>query len=359
MNGQSRDSGNAAPTGAGGRSFVRRVLIVVGVTLVAAMLIVMFWFSVRAWLLLFAGVLLAIILRGLSQRVMRWTHLPSTVALILVIVLLGTSCSLIGWLMAPSVSDQFQQLSYEVPKAFQHVKHEIEQRQLDRFVPDNVGAPGASIQSNPVLTGIKSIFSTTFEVVSGLLVILFTGIYIAANPGLYIESLVQLFPIARRHRARTVIHEVVHTLRYWILGQLLSMTVVGVLIGLGLHFLGIPLALALGILAGLLDCIPIAGPLISAAPTVLLAFVVSPLHALYVVALYVVVIAVIESHVVLPIVQRFAVALPQVVTIIALVVMWMLFGFLGVLLATPTAAVGFVLVRMVYVEDVLGDRAAA
>lgn len=356
MNGSSHDSHNATPANSSLTGFVRRVMIVVGVVFAAAMAVVVLWFSIRVWLLLFAGVLLAILLRSLSQWVRRWTRLPGPWSLAAVIVLLCVLGGLAGWLMAPRISKQVQQLSVQLPQAFKHVKQEFQHHHLGKFLPKELSMSGASALSNQWLASLGSAFSMTFEAVAGILVILFTAIYAAANPALYVNGLVRLFPPAQRERVRFVIHELIRTLHNWMVGQFLSMTVVGVLIGVGLHFLGIPLALSLGILAGLLDCIPIAGPILSAAPTVLLAFVVSPLHALYVIGLYILVIAVIESHVLLPLVQRFAVALPQVVTIIAMVLMWMLFGFLGVLLATPSAATALVLIRTLYVEDILGDR---
>lgn len=133
------------------------------------------------------------------------------------------------------------------------------------------------------------------------------------------------------------------------------MVVVGILIGGGLKLFGVPLPVALGVLAGLFDFIPIIGPLFSAIPAVLLAFLIGPWHALYVVLLYLLVNTVIESHLLVPLIQRYTVSLPPALTVLALVLMGALFGFLGVLLAIPLAATLLVLVKMAYVQDVLGD----
>lgn len=320
----------------------------------AGLVILLFWFTIRVWLMIFAGVLLALFLRGLSDWIGRKLHIAHGWSLTLVIVGLMAVFGLTGWLMAPRVGEQVQQLSRQLPTAFHQLIGQIRQSPVGQVLPQSLAASG--LGRPEILSRVKDVFNITFGVIAGILVIVFTGVYVAADPDLYVRGFVSLFPIHRRRRARDVIQEVTRTLRNWILGQLCSMTVVGVLIGVGLHFIGIPLALLLGILAGVTDFIPIAGPIISGAPAVLLALVKSPLYAVYVIALFVVVNSLIEGHLLIPLIQRYAVSLPPVVTIVALVMMGMVFGFLGVLLATPIATAALVLIRMVYVEDVLGDR---
>jgi len=168
--------------------------------------------------------------------------------------------------------------------------------------------------------------------------------------------LLRLFPVAHRERAGEVIDKLGSNLGNWLLGQLVSMTVVGTLIAIGLSVLGIPLGLALGVLAGLLNFIPIVGSLLSAVPAILLAFLVSPWHPVYVIGLYVLVNTVIESHLLVPLIQRYAVNLPPAVAIVALLLLGKLFGFLGLLLAIPMATTFLVLTKMVYIEGVLGDK---
>jgi predicted PurR-regulated permease PerM len=147
-------------------------------------------------------------------------------------------------------------------------------------------------------------------------------------------------------------------LQSWLLGQFLSMTVVGILIAVGLSIIGIPLSLVLGIIAGILDFIPIFGPIIAAIPAVLLGFTHSPLHALYVVLVFVAANQ-IEGHLLIPLIQKHTVSLPPALTVFALTLLGTLFGFMGLLLATPLTATAMVLVKRFYIEDVLGDRQEA
>lgn len=141
---------------------------------------------------------------------------------------------------------------------------------------------------------------------------------------------------------------------WWLIGRLLSMLIVGITVTISLWLLGIPLALTLGLLAALLDFIPNLGPTLATVPAVLLALMQSPTQAVYVLLIYIV-IQQAESYLLTPIVQHRTVSLPPALTIIAQVILGVLFGVMGLILASPLAAVVLVLIKMLYVEDVLGD----
>jgi len=130
---------------------------------------------------------------------------------------------------------------------------------------------------------------------------------------------------------------------------------IGLLTWIGLSILGVPLALTLGLIAGLLSFIPNFGPIMSAVPAILLAFIDSPISALYVLILFIVV-QLIESNLVTPLIERRTVELPPVLTIVAQLALTILFGAVGLILATPILAVVMVLVQTLYIQDVLGDK---
>ncbi|WP_420473766.1 AI-2E family transporter [Noviherbaspirillum sp. ST9] len=141
----------------------------------------------------------------------------------------------------------------------------------------------------------------------------------------------------------------------WLRGKLLSMTVVGAATAIGLTILGVPLALALGLVAGLLDFIPYIGPVLAAIPALLIAFSQGPMLALYVILLFIV-LQLLEGYLLLPLIERKTVSMPPALTITMQVLMGLAFGLAGIALATPLTAVVAVLVAMLYVEDVLDDR---
>ena len=138
--------------------------------------------------------------------------------------------------------------------------------------------------------------------------------------------------------ALEAITESERALRLWLRGQLIAMIVVGLLTGFGLWCLGMPSAFTLGLLAGMLEFIPFAGPILSMVPAILLALAVSPDLALWVLLLYFAV-QQFEGYVLTPLVQQYAVDLPGVVLLFALIAFGALFGTLGVILAAPLTVV--------------------
>jgi predicted PurR-regulated permease PerM len=160
--------------------------------------------------------------------------------------------------------------------------------------------------------------------------------------------------MATRQRAGEVASAVTTALRNWLWGQAIAMVITGVLTTLGLILVGAPLPMALGLVAAVLDFIPFVGPILAAAPALLLAFTEGPRMVLWVALVYLVVQQV-EGNVVQPLVQKQAVDLPPALTVIAAVGMGILFGIPGMIFATPLLVVLMVVVRMVYVEDMLGD----
>jgi predicted PurR-regulated permease PerM len=126
------------------------------------------------------------------------------------------------------------------------------------------------------------------------------------------------------------------------------------IIGLGLWLLKVPLPLALAILAGLLEFIPYLGPILSAVPAVLFALTESSTLAFYVVLFYAGVQA-LEGYLLGPLIEQKTVHLPPALTVLSQVVLGVLVGALGIVLASPLMAAALVAVDMLYVQGVLGD----
>jgi predicted PurR-regulated permease PerM len=122
-----------------------------------------------------------------------------------------------------------------------------------------------------------------------------------------------------------------------------------------LWLLGIPLALVLGLIAGLMELVPYVGPFLSVIPAALVAVLVGPVHLLAVLGLYLA-LHVIEGYILEPLVQRRAVLLPPALTILMQVLLSDLLGMLGLFVAAPLTVTGMVLLKMLYVEDTLGDQ---
>ncbi|HMJ64917.1 MAG TPA: AI-2E family transporter [Candidatus Binatia bacterium] len=339
--------------------FTRRAFIATGLIIGAVIFLWALWFTRRVWLMCFAGVLLAVLLRRLADGVAKYTRLSSRWSLAVVYLCLLGILSFGGWLMAKPLSEQIDQLGERLPKAIEQVRSSVEQSSWGQALARQIRSGNdTSAGAQKALTHLTRVFSSTFEAVGSVLLVLFLGGYLAASPDLYTRGVTRLFPVRLRTKVRDRMSELGETLWHWIIGQLLAMTIVGTFIGIGLAVIGVPMPLALGLLAGLLEFIPFFGPLMAGTPAFLLAFTLSPTHALYVVALFIGV-NFIENHFLIPLVHRRSVDLPPAVTLISLVAMGTLFGFLGMLLATPMAAVLLVLLRRDYVEGALEHRDSA
>jgi predicted PurR-regulated permease PerM len=199
-----------------------------------------------------------------------------------------------------------------------------------------------------------SFLTSTVAVITGILLILFVAIYIGSAPNLYRRGLLHMIPHRARPRAEVVLDAIGLTLLRWLRAQLIAMAVIGVVTTLGLWALDVKAALALGLIAGLLEFIPLVGPWLSAVPAVAMAFLDSPQKALFVVLLYVG-IQFLENHLLIPMVMQEGVDLPPVLTLLGLALMGVVFGFLGMLIAVPLLAAIMTAVKLLYVEGVVGD----
>ncbi len=337
------------------RNFLHTTFLFYGVGLLFLLAGTLVWLAYDALLLVFACVLVAVLLYDLSCRLKKWLPIPRGMALVLVVLLFFLVLGIGGWLMAPQVAQQANELADAVPKSFERLRASLEEHKLLRSLAINL-PPTEKLMArvSSMLPQAGLFFSGVLGVIGNIAIISFVGTYFAAQPHVYINGAVMLVPHRKRQRAREVIDELGATLGQWLFGKLVSMLIVGVVTGVGLALLGVPLALVLGILAGLLDFIPYLGPIMAGVPAVLLALSESPTMALYVVLLFLGV-QVIEGYLLLPLIERRTVSLPPALTIIMQVLLGTVFGLAGVALATPLTAVLMVLITMLYVQDVLGD----
>ena len=186
-----------------------------------------------------------------------------------------------------------------------------------------------------------------------ILPLIVAGIYIAISPGVYRDGLVMLFP--RRGRRDSRHHRCCWGgASLWLRAQLLAMIIVGILIAMGLALVGVPSPLALGLIAGVAEFVPIVGPVIGAIPALLLASTQDWHTIVWTLAVFVVV-QQIESNLIMPLVAGRAVAVPPAVGLFAVVAIGVLFGPLGLLLGYPLAIVIDVAVRKLYVREALGE----
>ena len=339
------------------REFVRRVLIVVGIIAAVALLLLVLWQGTQVILLIFAGLLVGIFLRGIADFISRHTPLSKNWALAAVLLGIIAIVALVVWLLMPSIQKQYYEISEQMPQMLIQIRLTLERYPAGQWLLQNLPEHPLSLdnQTSNLFGRITGFFSSFLGSVVNLAIVLTAGIYLAFNPDLYYEGALKLFPQSRQRRVREVFDTIGFTLRNWMLGRITIMTINGSITALGLWWLGVPLALPLGLITGILNFIPNIGPFLAATPAILIALTQSPAQAGYTAILFLFVQS-LEGYVLTPLIQQKAVELPPVLIIAAQLLLGILFGFLGVLLAVPIIAVFFLLVKMLYVEDLLGNQ---
>jgi predicted PurR-regulated permease PerM len=344
--------------------FVRRTLIALGLTAAFVAGIALSAYAPRLLALAFAGVLLAVFLRALGGYLSAWTGLPKGWASLLVgLVILGAA-ALGAWSFSDNLSAQIDAVAGRIPSALRRVEGWLSGSAWGRAVLDNVPPPdrlpealagAGSDWAGGLAAGLAGIAASLAAGLGEAALVVFLGLYLAVEPEPYLRGLERLLPIPRRARFREVVAEIGDKLNDWLLGQAVQMALVGTVTGVGLWMLGLPGALPLGIAAGLLDFVPYLGPVAAFIPAALVAVGEGPSMVGAVLVLYLAV-QMVESYLIAPLVQRSSVSLPPALTILAQVLAGFAAGLPGVLVATPLAAAAMVVVRMLYIEDVLGDR---
>ena len=321
--------------------FSRYVLVFLGLLALA-----FFFAEISAVLLLvFAGIVFAAVIRSASTPLARRTGMRDSwavglVALLFVVVLVGGF-----YLFGRQVAQQAQQLVEAITTSWAKIQDRVAEWPMGTQVIDSVKLASGEDAVAKVAKGTI----TAFGALGDLVLVAFLAIYLAADPATYRNGLLKLLPKDQRARVGDALDSAGTALRKWITGQLAAMAFVGVLTAVGLLIAGVPLAIPLGILSGVLDFVPVIGPFVAAIPGVLIAFAQGPQVALYAVAVYVAV-QFIEGHFVIPFAQRWAVDMPPALSLVAIVAFGVVFGLPGVLFALPLTVVAMILVQKLYVE---------
>lgn len=340
-------------------TFIKKVATVLGLVVSTLLLLILLYYTFDVVLLVFAAALLAIFLSGLAETIKPYVKLGDGLLVLLVSMLLIAIVGGTIALLSPSVAEQVQHLRVELPRSATQFADYLAHYSWGKAIIDQM--PSAEevmgkIDISAMLAQVGGVFTSTMGAVGNVAIVVLLSIYLSSEPRFYSEGFVRLFPIGSRPRVSEILHQTYETLRWWLIGKFGSMIFIGLLTWIGLSILGVPIALTLGILAGLLSFIPNFGPILSAIPALLIAFIDSPITAVYVLILYVGV-QIIESNVVTPLIERETVELPPALTVIFQLGLGALVGGLGLVLATPLLAMIVVIVQLVYIQDILGDRA--
>ena len=323
------------------------VAAIVGLTLLAIRL-------ADVILMAFGAVLVAVLLNAVAEPLRQKLRLRRPLALTVAVMVTVACVAVAIWTFGRQAEAQFVALNEVLPRAWNELQRRLSTTPFG----------GAALAELEHWRGFAWLVSLGPKLAAdaagglvGTIIVLFAGLYLAYHPRSYMEGALLLFPRRRRERARQILSEIYKALRQWLVGQLFSMALVGVTTGVGLAIAGVPSAAALGLIAGIGQFVPVIGPMIAPLPGLLVALEAGPQTLLWAGLVYLVS-AQLEANLITPLVLRQLAQLPMAVTLFAVLAMGVLLGPLGVVFATPLAVVVYVLVRMIYVEGVLGERLA-
>lgn len=337
--------------------FARKVVIAASIILLLVGVVALVIYAVYFFFLVFASMLFAVMLRAMANWLHKRTGLAKGLTLTISILLLLSLIVLTVVLIAPTVQTQVQELRETLPSSIEQLKGRLGKTSWgSKLLEELENSQGNMLpETKEIISKAQSFFASTLSILTDILVIIVIGIFFAANPQQYQQGIVSLAPVRYRTRLWEVLDKSYETLKWWLFGKLVTMLFVGILTAIGLMLLGIPMPLALAIIAFFLDFIPTVGPILAAVPAVLIALLESPMMALYVAILYLVVQS-IESYLLSPIIFEKTVSISPVLTLLSLLLFGILVGPIGVILAAPLVAVLQVFIQELYIKDYLENE---
>jgi len=305
-----------------------------------------FLFQIREIIIL---IFLSIILLAAFLRPVQWLNsrrIPRVLSVFLVYIVFFAFISFaIGLITQPLISQTTGFVS-KLPQIIATINnflifHKIPVGDLSKIIAQQINQIAGD------LVAISSvIFSSIFLVIT-LFVFTF---YLILEWKKFIKLISSPFSGRQEKKIANIITKVETGLGNWVRGQLTLSIVVGVLTFAGLTILGIPFALPLALIAGILEIVPIIGPIISAIPAVLVGLTIAPIMGLAVAALFLI-IQQLENHFIVPMVMSKVVGLQPPVVIVALLIGAKLAGVGGAFLAIPVIVVAKIIIQEVLSED--------
>lgn len=302
---------------------------------------------------------LSLFVDPLQQR-FGWRRAVAGPLVLLAFVAIVGGLLFVAW---PTLATQFATVSRQLPAAIGNAEAWVTEQV--RIIFGSFDIAGESVEARvrsraaqelaDLVGGTIPLLNTVLGAVTGMLLVVFAGMFLAIEPRTYAHGLLRLVPASKRLGALAVLEEIGVTLRRWMAAQALGMLVIGVAATIGFTIIGMPAALALGLIAGLLEFVPYVGPVLSFVPAIAIGLTISVEKALAVTGLYLA-IQVLESNLVMPLLIKGVVRLPPALTLLFQATMAALFGFLGLLLAVPILAAGKVVVKELYVDEVAEEN---
>ncbi|RZM25751.1 MAG: AI-2E family transporter [Pedobacter sp.] len=326
-------------------SYIQKVWQTVAIVALLVVVILIARVAFNVLLMILAGSLIAVYFHGLADVIERRAKVKRRPAMIISVLGSFIILGILLWFMGTKIQSQIALLSDSLPHTIETAKLKLSESTTGTKILDYLSEDSSS----KWMATAQRFFSTSFGVMGNLYVILLLSIFFTVNPDVYKDGMLMLVPPQNKQLAKTCIDRTSLVLKGWLKGTMLSMLLITILIGIGLSVMGIPGALVLAMLTGMLKLIPNFGSMAAMIPGVLLALTVSTNTAIIVALIYIVS-QTIVSNIVTPLIQKKMINMPPALTIISQVIMGTLSGALGIILAVPLLAIIIILVDELYVK---------
>lgn len=327
--------------------YVRRLLLTILIGGIAAALFV----AGDLLILAFGSILGAIVIHAIAEIYEERARLPEKPALGMAIASVLAVIGLLGWLFGVEFRSQVNVLVTRLPGLIDQLAAYMAQSPVGAKVVDAVRAAFAGSR---IARDIGGVAQGAGELILNALLLLVGAIFFAVDPKVYERGFLLLMPRSKRAAVEDALCDTASTLRLWLRAQLIQMTTMGVLVGLGLWLAGVPSAPALGLLTGLSEFIPYVGPLAAMLPALGLAATEGTDQVLWTVAVFAVV-RLVQTNFITPFVTSRVIAIPPAVTLFAIIMIGAIFGLFGLFFSAALLVVIFTLVRSLYLRDTLGE----
>ncbi len=314
----------------------------------ATLFLIGLWFIIQIREIIIL-VFLSIILLAALLKPVEWLNskgVPRVLSVLLVYILVISFISAVIGVIVPPLISQTSDLISRLPQIISTINdflifHQIPVEDLSQLIARQIQSIGGNL-----IAISKTILSSIFL----LLTILVFTFYLLLDWKKFVKLVSSPFSGKQEKKISEVMIKVERGLGRWVRGQLALSMIVGVLTYVGLRILGIPYAVPLALIAGILEIVPIIGPIVSAIPAILVGLTIAPVMGLAVAALFLIV-QQLENNFIVPMVMSRVVGLQPPIIIIALLIGAKLAGIGGAFLAVPVIVVTKIIIAEILSED--------
>src|SRR3989344_3563427 len=306
------------------------------------------WFLVLIKEIIILVFLSVLILSALLKPVdwLAAKKVPRVLSVILVYILVILVIGFVIGTIVPPLVKQTSEFASKTPQIIDNINNYL----IFHQIPTQNISGALESQLSQIAENFISITTAIFSSIFLILTLFVLSFYMLLEWKKLVKLVTSPFSGKQEKLVANIVTKVEYGLGRWVRGQLLLSLIVGVMTYIGLRLLGIPFALPLSLIAGILEIVPIVGPIIASIPAILVGLASAPILGLAVAALFLIV-QQIENNLLVPVVMSKVVGLQPPVIIIALLIGAKLAGVMGAFLAIPLVVVAKIIAGELLSED--------